>query len=116
MHTLKILCQSVALSVILPALELLPLDCVRPAGGVNGRGGATPMQAKWIKLDVIGYRVRLYDTRLPGFSPVHTFMGHHGAVECIQCDDKKIVSGDNEGYVCVWDQRTTSKLWESKNT
>ena len=63
----------------------------------------------------VGCRVRLYDTRLPGFSPVHTFMGHHGAVECIQCDDNKIVSGDNEGYVCVWDQRTTSTLWESKN-
>ena len=31
---------------ILPALELLPV-------GVNSWGGATPMQAKWIKLDLI---------------------------------------------------------------
>ena len=37
---------------IWPALELLPLDCWR---GVSNREGATPMQAKWIKLDLSQY-------------------------------------------------------------
>ena len=35
---------------ILPALELLPLHSLRR--GVNSGGGATPMQAQWIKLDL----------------------------------------------------------------
>ena len=39
---------------ILPALELIPLDC-----GVTSRGGATPMQAKWIELD-LGYIIIMH--------------------------------------------------------
>ena len=47
---------------ILPTLELLPLNCSRRCG-VNSQGGATPMQSKWIKLDLrftqvsMGFRV-----------------------------------------------------------
>ena len=40
---------------ISPALVLLPLDCSRRrpfACGVNSWGRATPMQAKWIELDL----------------------------------------------------------------
>ena len=37
---------------ILPALELLPLE-PQAKGGLNNQGRATPMQVKWIKLDLI---------------------------------------------------------------
>ena len=60
------------------------------------------------------YRVRLFDTRLPTCA-VHTYMGHPDAVQCIQADDWKIVSGDLEGYICVWDQRMANKFWESQS-
>ena len=38
----------------LPALELLPLDCSRSCEQL---GGATPMQARLIKLDLIGKQI-----------------------------------------------------------
>ncbi|XP_067946765.1 F-box/WD repeat-containing protein 8-like isoform X2 [Watersipora subatra] len=59
-------------------------------------------------------RVRLYDCRLPSYA-VHTYMGHPDAVQCIQSDDWKIVSGDMEGYICAWDQRMANKFWESQS-
>ena len=45
---------------ILPALELLPFDC-----GLNNRGGATPMQAKWIKLNL------RYDWEMQAIFPLY---------------------------------------------
>ena len=55
---------------ILPVLELLPLNCSRRMNSreqftrcVNSRGGAIPMQAQWIKLDLM-YRYTLLSVRL----------------------------------------------------
>nr|KAG5704660.1 hypothetical protein BaRGS_025302 [Batillaria attramentaria] len=30
-------------------------------------------------------------------------------------DTWKVVSGDESGFVCVWDQRMASKLWDTHN-
>ena len=74
----------------------------------------TDVVLQWWVLSLSCHRVRLFDSRQPS-STVRTFMGHAGSVLCVQADDWKIVSGDTEGYVCVWDQRKGVKLWESQS-
>ncbi|XP_061458882.1 F-box/WD repeat-containing protein 8 isoform X2 [Rhineura floridana] len=55
-------------------------------------------------------RVRVYDLRRS--KPVCSLYGHQLGVSSVQMDDWKIVSGGEEGLVCVWDQRMGTKLWE----
>ncbi|XP_025089538.1 F-box/WD repeat-containing protein 8-like isoform X1 [Pomacea canaliculata] len=56
-------------------------------------------------------KVRVYDTRIDQ-SAMMTLIGHSSTVTCVQMDNVKVVSGDEGGFVCVWDQRMASKLWE----
>ncbi|XP_060641757.2 F-box/WD repeat-containing protein 8 [Anolis sagrei] len=55
-------------------------------------------------------RVRVYDVRKS--KPACSVYGHQLGVSAVQMDDWKIVSGGEEGLVCVWDQRMGTKLWE----
>lgn len=60
-------------------------------------------------------RVRVFDLRCGGGSPVTSLYAHHLGVTAVQADDWKVVSGGGEGLVCVWEMRTGAKLWESHN-
>ncbi|XP_051888185.1 F-box/WD repeat-containing protein 8 [Pristis pectinata] len=55
-------------------------------------------------------KVRVYDLRTS--KAVISLYGHQLGVSCVQMDDWKIVSGGEEGLVCVWEQRMGTKLWE----
>ncbi|XP_069789252.1 F-box/WD repeat-containing protein 8 isoform X2 [Narcine bancroftii] len=55
-------------------------------------------------------KVRVYDLRTN--KAVTSLDGHQLGVSCVQMDDWKIVSGGEEGLVCVWEQRMGTKLWE----
>uniref|UniRef100_UPI00398EDECB F-box/WD repeat-containing protein 8 isoform X2 n=1 Tax=Pristiophorus japonicus TaxID=55135 RepID=UPI00398EDECB len=55
-------------------------------------------------------RVRVYDLRTS--KAVISLYGHQLGVSSVQMDDWKIVSGGEEGLVCVWEQRMGTKLWE----
>ncbi|XP_043571795.1 F-box/WD repeat-containing protein 8 [Chiloscyllium plagiosum] len=55
-------------------------------------------------------RVRVYDLRTS--KEVISLYGHQLGVSSVQMDDWKIVSGGEEGLVCVWEQRMGTKLWE----
>ncbi|XP_053135807.1 F-box/WD repeat-containing protein 8 [Hemicordylus capensis] len=59
-------------------------------------------------------RVRVFDLRSSSSSskPICSFYGHQLGVSAVQMDDWKVVSGGEEGLVCVWDQRMGTKLWE----
>ncbi|CAL1536152.1 unnamed protein product [Lymnaea stagnalis] len=59
-------------------------------------------------------KIRMYDTRL-GSSASMTLVGHVARVRTVQMDGWKIVSGDEGGFVCVWDQRMRQKLWDIHN-
>nr|XP_033811673.1 F-box/WD repeat-containing protein 8-like [Geotrypetes seraphini] len=56
-------------------------------------------------------RVRVYDLR-DNSKPVSSFYAHQLGVSAVYMDDWKVVSGGEEGLVCVWDQRMGTKLWE----
>ncbi|XP_078410154.1 F-box/WD repeat-containing protein 8 [Cetorhinus maximus] len=55
-------------------------------------------------------KVRVYDLRTS--KEVMSLYGHQLGVSSVQMDDWKIVSGGEEGLVCVWEQRMGTKLWE----
>ncbi|KAL8180438.1 UNVERIFIED_CONTAM: F-box/WD repeat-containing protein 8 [Gekko kuhli] len=55
-------------------------------------------------------RVRVYDLRRS--NPVCSLYGHQLGISAVQMDDWKVVSGGEDGLVCVWDQRMGTKLWE----
>ena len=57
--------------------------------------------------------MRLFDLR--SGSSVVSLYAHHLGVTAVQADDWKIVSGGDEGLVCVWDSRAGAKLWEMHN-
>ncbi|KAK7087459.1 F-box/WD repeat-containing protein 8-like [Littorina saxatilis] len=59
-------------------------------------------------------KVRVYDTRAAQYAMM-TLIGHSAAVTTVQMDEWKVVSGDEAGFVSVWDQRMASKLWEMNN-
>ncbi|KAK7494023.1 hypothetical protein BaRGS_00014681 [Batillaria attramentaria] len=59
-------------------------------------------------------KVRVYDTRIAQTSMM-TLIGHSATVSSVQMDTWKVVSGDESGFVCVWDQRMASKLWDTHN-
>ncbi|XP_074640393.1 F-box/WD repeat-containing protein 8-like [Tubulanus polymorphus] len=42
--------------------------------------------------------------------------GHSRAISSVQMDDWKVVSGAEDGIVCIHDQRMSSKLWEYHNS
>ncbi|XP_032055045.1 F-box/WD repeat-containing protein 8 [Aythya fuligula] len=56
-------------------------------------------------------RVRVYDLRKS--ESLCSLYAHRLGVSAVQMDDWKIVSGGEEGMVCVWDQRMGTKLWET---
>ncbi|MBN3304309.1 FBXW8 protein, partial [Amia calva] len=58
-------------------------------------------------------RVRVFDLRTG--SQVTSLYAHHLGVSAVQADDWKIVSGGEEGLVCVWEMRMGAKLWEIHN-
>ncbi|NXG12109.1 FBXW8 protein, partial [Sakesphorus luctuosus] len=55
-------------------------------------------------------RVRVWDLR--SGEAVCSLYAHQLGVSAVQMDDWKVVSGGEEGLVCVWDQRMGTKLWE----
>uniref|UniRef100_A0A8D0L8J3 F-box/WD repeat-containing protein 8 n=1 Tax=Sphenodon punctatus TaxID=8508 RepID=A0A8D0L8J3_SPHPU len=55
-------------------------------------------------------RVRVYDLRKS--KSLCSLYAHQLGVSAVQMDDWKIVSGGEEGLICVWDQRMGTKLWE----
>uniref|UniRef100_A0A6I8MYP3 F-box/WD repeat-containing protein 8 n=1 Tax=Ornithorhynchus anatinus TaxID=9258 RepID=A0A6I8MYP3_ORNAN len=55
-------------------------------------------------------RVRVLDVR--SRSPLSSLYAHPLGVSAVQMDDWKVVSGGEEGLVCVWDRRMGTKLWE----
>ncbi|RMC06032.1 hypothetical protein DUI87_17577 [Hirundo rustica rustica] len=55
-------------------------------------------------------RVRVFDLRR-GQAACSVY-GHQLGVSAVQMDEWKMVSGGEEGLVCVWDQRMAAKLWE----
>ncbi|XP_054700331.1 F-box/WD repeat-containing protein 8 isoform X3 [Grus americana] len=55
-------------------------------------------------------RVRVFDLRRS--ESLCSLYAHQLGVSAVQMDDWKIVSGGEEGLVCVWDQRMGTKLWE----
>lgn len=59
-------------------------------------------------------KIRVFDLRA-GVTPRVSLPGHSAPVTSVQMDDWKLVSGDEAGFVCVWDQRTGKKLWDVHN-
>lgn len=55
-------------------------------------------------------RVRIHDLRMDKIAL--SLSAHQLGVSAVQMDDWKIVSGGEEGLVCVWDYRMNQKLWE----
>ncbi|XP_074743742.1 F-box/WD repeat-containing protein 8 isoform X1 [Strix uralensis] len=55
-------------------------------------------------------RVRVFDLRKS--ESLCSLYAHQLGVSAVQMDDWKIVSGGEEGLVCVWDHRMGTKLWE----
>lgn len=58
-------------------------------------------------------KLRIYDLRTS--QPEQTLIGHSFRVSCVQMDDWKVVSGSDDGFLCVWDRRMAEKLWELHN-
>ncbi|XP_069475314.1 F-box/WD repeat-containing protein 8 isoform X2 [Ambystoma mexicanum] len=56
-------------------------------------------------------RIRVYDIR--SNKSLCSLYAHQLGVSAARMDDWKIVSGGEEGLVCVWDQRMGTKLWET---
>lgn len=61
-------------------------------------------------MPVSSFRVRVFDVRRG--EAVCSLYAHQLGVSAVQMDEWKIVSGGEEGLVCVWDQRMGTKLWE----
>ncbi|NWT12802.1 FBXW8 protein, partial [Vireo altiloquus] len=74
---------------------------------LSGASGCTP-RADFVA--VPSCRVRLFDTRRG--QAVCSLYAHQLGVSAVQMDEWKVVSGGEEGLVCVWDQRMGTKLWE----
>ncbi|KAL3857333.1 hypothetical protein ACJMK2_012011 [Sinanodonta woodiana] len=55
-------------------------------------------------------KIRIYDMRQE--HPVITLSGHSYIVSSVQMDEWKVVSGGEDGFVCVWDLRMKTKLWD----
>ena len=82
--------------VLTPKVRVLP-GCRSPAGFLS-------------VLSLFSSRVRVFDLRKS--ESLCSLYAHQLGVSAVQMDDWKIVSGGEEGLVCVWDQRMGTKLWE----
>ncbi|KAJ8312956.1 hypothetical protein KUTeg_010329 [Tegillarca granosa] len=58
-------------------------------------------------------KIRVYDIRMN--HPVVTYAGLH-SLTSVQMDEWKVVSSGDDGFVCVWDQRMATKLWDWHNS
>ncbi|OWF41589.1 F-box/WD repeat-containing protein 8-like [Mizuhopecten yessoensis] len=58
-------------------------------------------------------RLRIFDLRTDQAATV--LSGHTSFITTAQMDDWKVVSGDDGGFVCVWDRRMSTRLWEWHN-
>ncbi|KAK3603234.1 hypothetical protein CHS0354_007564 [Potamilus streckersoni] len=58
-------------------------------------------------------KIRIYDMRQE--HPVVNLSGHSYIVSSVQMDEWKVVSGGEDGFVCVWDLRMKTKLWDWHN-
>lgn len=58
-------------------------------------------------------KIRVYDIRTN--NPVVTYAGLH-SLTSVQMDEWKVVSSGDDGFVCVWDQRMATKLWDWHNS
>ncbi|CAH1802157.1 unnamed protein product [Owenia fusiformis] len=59
-------------------------------------------------------RVRIYDLRCS--ESIVCFTGHQGSLKTVEMSGWKIISGDNKGQICLWDQRMQTKLWDLTNS
>uniref|UniRef100_A0A0B7AW99 F-box domain-containing protein n=1 Tax=Arion vulgaris TaxID=1028688 RepID=A0A0B7AW99_9EUPU len=59
-------------------------------------------------------KIRLYDLRISS-SAATTLVGHIAKITAVEMDDWKVVSGDEGGFVHVWDRRMCRKLWDVRN-
>ncbi|XP_042684494.1 F-box/WD repeat-containing protein 8 [Centrocercus urophasianus] len=88
-------------------------QCLRKLGNSMGDFTCVNLQDSPPNMLVTGNkdrRVRVYDLR--GSEALCSLFAHRLGVSAVQMDDWKIVSGGEDGLVCVWDQRMGAKLWE----
>ncbi|NXA37995.1 FBXW8 protein, partial [Eudromia elegans] len=88
-------------------------QCLKKLGNSLGDFSCVNLQDSPPNMLVTGNkdrRVRVYDLRRS--EPLCCLYGHGLGVSAVQMDDWKVVSGGEEGLVCVWDQRVGAKLWE----
>ncbi|KAM6422705.1 F-box/WD repeat-containing protein 8 [Liasis olivaceus] len=88
-------------------------QCITQLGSPSGDFTCLNLQDSPPHMLVAGNKVRrvmVYDLRRS--EPVSSLCGHQLGVSVVQMDDWKVVSGGEEGLVCVWDQRMGTKLWE----
>ncbi|XP_013780103.1 F-box/WD repeat-containing protein 8-like [Limulus polyphemus] len=58
-------------------------------------------------------RARVFDMRT--LKAEISISAHSRGVSQIQMDENRLVTGGEDGFVCVWDLRTRAKLWEMRN-
>ncbi|XP_076305127.1 F-box/WD repeat-containing protein 8-like [Tachypleus tridentatus] len=58
-------------------------------------------------------RARVFDMRT--LRAEVSISAHSRGVSQIQMDEHRLVTGGEDGFVCVWDLRTQAKLWEMRN-
>uniref|UniRef100_A0A8D2P4W1 F-box and WD repeat domain containing 8 n=1 Tax=Zosterops lateralis melanops TaxID=1220523 RepID=A0A8D2P4W1_ZOSLA len=88
-------------------------QCVTKVGSSIGEFSCVNLHSSPPNMLVAGNkdrRVRVFDVRR-GAAACSVY-GHQLGVTAVRMDDWKMVSGGEEGLVCVWDQRMATKLWE----
>ncbi|KAF1508459.1 F-box/WD repeat-containing protein 8, partial [Eudyptula minor novaehollandiae] len=88
-------------------------QCLKKMGNSTGDFTCVNLQNSPPNMVVTGNkdrRVRVFDLRKS--ESLCSLYAHQLGVSAVQMDDWKIVSGGEEGLVCVWDQRMGTKLWE----
>ncbi|KAL9834254.1 F-box/WD repeat-containing protein 8 isoform 1-T1 [Geothlypis trichas] len=88
-------------------------QCVTKVGNSMGDFSCVNLHSSPPNMLVAGNkdrRVRVFDLRCA--EAVCCVQGHQLGVCSVQMDEWKVVSGGEEGLLCVWDQRMATKLWE----
>ncbi|XP_063029538.1 F-box/WD repeat-containing protein 8 [Melospiza melodia melodia] len=88
-------------------------QCVTKVGNSMGAFSCVNLHSSPPNMLVAGNkdrRVRVFDLRRG--EAVCCVQGHQLGVCSVQMDEWKVVSGGEEGLLCVWDQRMATKLWE----
>ncbi|NXK96719.1 FBXW8 protein, partial [Formicarius rufipectus] len=88
-------------------------QCLTKVGNSTGDFTCVNLHASPPHMLVAGSRdrrVRVLDLRRG--EAVCSLYAHQLGVSAVQMDDWKVISGGEEGLVCVWDQRMGTKLWE----